>query len=249
MYTSDYFPEVRPIAAMKARLWISQGRWTEAEAWVREQGVSVDDELSYVREFEHITLARLLLARSERDGADPAVSAALSLLERLLEAAERGGRGRSVIEILVLQVLARRISGDVAGAMTRLERALVLAEPEGYVRIFVDEGPALAGLIKESARTVALRSYAESLLAAFGAGEHRAPHQRGLTEPLSERELDVLRLLATDLDGPEIARHLFVSPNTMRTHTRNIFAKLGVNSRRAAVRRATELELLRSVGR
>jgi LuxR family maltose regulon positive regulatory protein len=121
---------------------------------------------------------------------------------------------------------------------------VTLAEPEGYVRMFVDEGPPMAVLLEEAAKHGIAPNYVSQLLTAFGKAEDRTPVKQGLIEPLSERELEVLRLLGTDLNGPEIARELVVSLNTMHTHTKNIYSKLGVNNRRAAVRRAEELDLL-----
>jgi ATP/maltotriose-dependent transcriptional regulator MalT len=243
-YASDYFPNVRPIPAMKARLWVVAGRLGEARAWVRERSISTDDELSYLQEFEHITLARLQLARVKPDRDHRSMGEAMALIERLLQAAEAGQRTRSVIEILVLQALALHQSGDVRAALVPLERALALAEPEGYIRIFVDEGPAMAALLDAAARRAISPSYVGRLRAACGRAEGAAPDKQALVEPLSERELDVVRLLGTDLNGPAIARELFVSLHTVRTHTKNIYAKLGVNNRRAAVRRAEELHLL-----
>ncbi len=129
-------------------------------------------------------------------------------------------------------------------ALVPLERALALAEPEGYVRVFVDEGPGMAALLQAASKRGIAPGYLQRLLTDFGtaAGEPRA--RQNLIEPLSERELEVLRLLATDLDGPAIASQLVVSLNTMRTHTKSIYTKLGVNNRRAAVHRAGELALL-----
>jgi len=131
-----------------------------------------------------------------------------------------------------------------------LEQALTLAEPEGYVRLFVGEGRPMASLLTAVIERRAGWDYVRRLLAAIAEddgtlsatvhGEPALRRSQGLVEPLSERELDVLRLPATDLDGPDIARRLFVSLHTMRTHTRSIYAKLGVNSRRAAIRRAEE---------
>ena len=149
-----------------------------------------------------------------------------------------------MIEILVLQALAHQAQGDIPPALVSLERALTLAEPEGYVRIFVDEGPPMAALLQEAAKHGTAANYVRQLRAAFGKAEGTTPVTQLLIEPLSERELDVLRLLTTELNGPEIARELLVSLNTMRTHTKNTYNKLGVNNRRAAVHRAEELDLL-----
>ena len=243
LYVSDFFPYVRPIAALVTRVWVAQGRLGEALDWARELGLSVHDDLSYLREFEHITLARVLLARSKSERRDHYMLEAMELLERLLRAAEAGERTRSVIEILMLQALVHQAQGDISAALAPLSRAQTLAEPEGYIRIFVDEGLPMAVLLEKAAKQQIAPNYVRQLLAAFGKPEDRTPIKQGLIEPLSEREMEVLRLLRTDLNGPEIARELVVSLNTMHTHTKNIYSKLGVNNRRAAVRRAEELDL------
>ncbi len=243
-YVSDFFPEVRPIAVMRARVWVAQGRWADALTFAEERGLASEDELSYLHEFEHITLARALLAQSRLSPVADAMGEVMELLERLLHAAETGGRTRSVIEILVLRALGLDSGGDRAAALASLERALALAEPEGYVRIFADEGRAMTSLLDALARRRIFPEYVRALLAALGSAEPPRPAGQRLVEPLSERELDVLRLLAGDLDGPDIARELVVSLNTMRSHTKSIYAKLGVNDRRSAVRRAAEIGLL-----
>jgi LuxR family maltose regulon positive regulatory protein len=252
LYVRDLFPNVRPVAALKARLWVMQRRLGEAAGWVREHGLSVEDDLSYMREFEHITLARVLLAQYKSDHGDHAerfLLEAMDLLERLLKAAEEGGRTGSVIEILVLQAVAYHAQGDMPAdlrpsSFVPLEQALTLAEPEGYVRMFVDEGMPMAVLLGEVAKRGIAQSYVRRLLAALGKIEERTPAKQVLIEQLSVRELEVLRLLRTELTGPEIAGELMVSLHTMRTHTNNIYNKLGVNNRRAAVRRAEDLGLL-----
>lgn len=240
VYAADFFPNVRPVAATRARILVAQGRLDEAARWQREAGVGADDVLSYMREYEHITLARLLLAQDLKGGVG---ARALPLLRRLLEAAEAGSRDGSVIEISVLLALAGRQAG-MEEALKHLGRALSLAAPEGYVRIFVNEGPAMEALLKAAAKRQIGADYASRLLAVFGAPAPKPRMHPDLIEALSERELDVLRLLGSDLGGPEIARELAISENTMRTHTKNIYEKLGVNSRRAAVSRAEELQLL-----
>ncbi|MFN8473507.1 MAG: LuxR C-terminal-related transcriptional regulator [Anaerolineae bacterium] len=244
LYMSDFFPNVRPIAAFKARLWVAQGRVDEALHWAHAQALSPHDKLNYLREAEHITLARVLLALARSNLADSPMYEGLELLERLLTAAEQGARTGSIIEILVLQALAHQLRGDLSAAVTSLKRALALAEPEGYVRMFVDEGPPMAALLEQAAKLGIAPKYVRHLLAAIGRVEDGRSVQHGLVEPLSERELEVLRLLRTELTGPDIARQLMVSVNTLRTHTKNIYDKLEVNSRRAAVRRAEELDLL-----
>jgi LuxR family maltose regulon positive regulatory protein len=243
-YVSDFFPNVRPVPALRARVWIRQGRFGEALRWVREQGLSVDDDLSYLREFEHITLARVLLARCQGEREEPSLHAAARLLQRLLLAAEEGGRTGRVIEIVMLQALAHQAHGDNPAALASLGRAVTLAEPEGYVRIFADEAPPIVPLLRAVAKQGTRQNYARRLLAAVGTTQTGSRTTLALIDPLSERELDVLRLLGTELDGPAIARELMVSLNTMRTHTKNIYAKLAVTNRRAAVRRAAELDLL-----
>src|SRR5580704_14668127 len=147
-YVSDFFPNVRPVPALKARVWIRQGRFGEALGWARQHGLSVDDDLSYLREFEHITLARLLLARHEDERPERSMHEATGLLQRLLLAAEEGGRAGRVIEIVLLQALAHQAQGDRPAALASLERAVTLAEPEGYVRIFADEGAPLVPLLR-----------------------------------------------------------------------------------------------------
>jgi LuxR family maltose regulon positive regulatory protein len=249
LYVADFYPRVRPIAALRTRVWIDQGRLGEGRGWVRAEGLSADDDLDYVHAFEHVTLVRLLLAESRRDPAGQSLNAAMSLLDRLLESAVAGGRMGGVIEILVLQALAHQVRGDVEAALVPLGRALTLAEPEGYVRVFLDEGRPMAALFESMHDRGVSSSYVDELLESFGRRVARYPINQDLVEPLSGRELEVLQLLATELDGPGIARQLVVSLSTVRSHTKAIYAKLGVTSRRAAVRRGEELDLLSRVAR
>lgn len=241
-YVGDFSPDVRPVDAIRARVLVAGGRAAEGLEWARGRGLSADDDLSYLHEFEHITLARVLLAARDPDGGSR--RQAMGLLERLLRAADAGGRNAAVIEILILQALAHRALGDARPALDALARALQLAEPEGWVRVFADEGAPMASLLETAAESAPTRAYARRLRSALAPARSRVAAGGALAEPLSERELDVLRLLAGDLDGPGIADELVVSLNTVRSHTKSIYAKLGVNSRREAVRRAGELGLL-----
>ena len=244
VYVGDYSPDVCPVAARRARVLVAQGRIDEALDWARARQLTPEDDLSYIREYEHLTLARILL--HQQDASGKARAAAYGLLDRLRIAAEEGGRSGTLIEILALQALAstaRAGRRDVRGGLDFLERALRLAEPEGYVRIFVGEGAPMADLLGALVQRDRSWRYPRRLLDAFE-GATAEPSHQGLVDPLSSRELEVLRLLATDLSGPAIASELYVSLNTVRTHTKNVYAKLGVNERRAAVTRARELGLL-----
>lgn len=244
VYAGDYSPNVRPVPAVRTRLRLRRAELSHADVWARELQLTAGGDLSYLREYEHVTLARLLLARHHAERDNGALEQALGLLERLLAAAEEGERGASVIEVLILLAVAHRARGDVPAALGALHRAVTLAQPEGYVRLFADEGAPMATLLKALTKPSASSGYVRRLLASATRTEHRPADPKALVDPLSGRELDVLRLLGTDLDGPDIARELSVSLNTMRTHTKNIYAKLGVTNRRAAVRQAHDLNLL-----
>jgi LuxR family maltose regulon positive regulatory protein len=236
-FVADFQPDVRPIAAQRARLQVAHGRPAEARAWARSSGIGPTDAPTYRHEYELLTLARVLTAEG-------AATESVELAGRLLAAAEAGRRGGGILEALIVDALARHAAGDADGALRSLDRAIAIAEPEGFVRVFLDEGPAMAALLRSAAKRRDAPPAVGRLLAAAGGAAPRTTGDQGLIEPLSEREIEVLRLLRSELDGPEIARELVVSLNTLRTHTKNIYAKLGVSSRRAAVRRAEELGLL-----
>ena len=227
LYLPGYFPDVRPIPAIKARLRIARGQLADAEGWARDKQVSVADEPAYLCEFNQLTLARLLIAHGDGD--------VLALLDRIRGDAQAAGRGGSVVEVQLLMALARHALGN--SALDELAPALIHGVPAGYARLFLDEGPAMQELLRAAERRPDCAEYATRLLRASTAVTRP-------TDVLSDRELDVLRLLATELTGPEIARRLFVSVNTLRTHTKHIFTKLNVTTRRAAVRRASGLGLL-----
>jgi LuxR family transcriptional regulator, maltose regulon positive regulatory protein len=260
LFNSDFSPVVRPIPAARARLHIHAGNLAAARSWATSAGVAPTDDLTYLREFEHVTLARLLLAEHVVSHDDTHLSEALDLLERLYQAADTGGRTAVIVESLILQAVAHDRANRTDEAVHRLERAVELAEPRGWVRPFMGEEPrvhTLLALLPVSAsafaRTVdppagrpATPVRAQHPPAANATdGPVRAPSAEplALVATLSSREHDVLRLLASDLDGPAIARHLNVSLATVRTHTQHIYAKLGVNNRRAAVRRGHQLNL------
>ena len=206
----------------------------------------------------------MLLAQDKSDCADRSIHEAIGLLERLLQAAQEGERTGSVIEILVLQALAHQMQGDIPAALVPLERALTLAEPEGYVRIFVDEGPPMAVLLAKlhersrkrprDASTNVPLAYIERLLALLrgervqegtspAAPSAPTPAQP-LLDPLTERELEVLRLIAAGLSNREIADRLVLALSTVKSYVNTIYSKLQVQSRTQAVARARALHLL-----
>ena len=260
LYRRSPVPNVRPVAALKVRLWLWQGRLAEALEWLQESGLSVDDEPSYLREYEHLTLARVLIAQYRQGGTDEVIHQVIGLLTRLLAAAEARKRTGSLIKILVALALAREAQGDVEVAIASLERSLNLAEPEGYVRVFAEQGTPMARLLQQALMRGITPAYTQQLLTALETWgqpskatasppaslslSKGSPSPPPLIEPLSQRELEVLRLLTTELSGPEIARELVVALSTVRTHTKRIYSKLNVTSRRAAVKRAAELDLI-----
>ena len=152
-----------------------------------------------------------------------------------------------MIEILVLQALAHEARGDIPPALEPLERSLTLAEPEGYVRIFVDEGEPMRNLLRHATAGGVAGSYTRRLLSAFDEPDQpavTAAHAADLAEPLTAREVEILRLIATGMRNQEIADHLFISPATVKRHISNAYGKLGVSHRTEAVARADKLRLL-----
>ena len=246
LYRPGLFLNVRPIAAMKTRIKIAHGKLADAADWAGERVVSTTDDASYLREFDHLTLVRLLLAQHRAQPDTAAIEQAASLLGRLLESAATSGRAGSLLEIRVLQALAHDAQGHRPEALESLARAVAQApEPQAYVRLFLDEGAPMVGLLTDAEHQGIAGDHPRRLLSlvasaraeAADVGQRAAP---SLASPLTERELQVLRLLDSELSGPQIARELFVSHNTVRTHTKHIFTKLDVGDRRAAVRRARD---------
>lgn len=248
LYKRDPIPDVRPAAALKAQIWIAQGKFAEALEWAHREGLTADDDLSYLRENQHMTLARALIAQYRQERAEVAVAKASNLLARLLQAAEAGGRGRSLVEILALQALASQERGDMATAVAAVQRALSLAEPEGYVRLFVDEGQPMRQLLAACLTQGAAPEYVTRLMQAIDPAPDAAsappdPNQL-LIEPLSDRELEVLGLLANGLTNQAIADELIIALSTVKKHVNNILGKLHVDNRTQAVSRAQELNIL-----
>jgi LuxR family maltose regulon positive regulatory protein len=208
--------------------------WREALADGRFPGV-------HRREFPFLVVARIHLVRGD-------TGAARALLADLLALAERSGRVHSQVEVLILESLVRKAQGDAAGALAALRGALTLAEPGGFVRTFLDAGPEITGMIRQAMSSGISPDYARRLAEAFGteaaspevatpAGVPGVPAQ-DLPEPLTEREIEVLRLIATGLSNADAGGRLFIAPSTVKKHLENIYAKLGTRNRTQAIARA-----------
>jgi LuxR family maltose regulon positive regulatory protein len=245
---------LNPIPSLRARLMLATGDVAAARRWATDRGLGPEDELTYPREPEYLALARILLAE---DHAEQAVG----LLGRLRSLAKSQGRVGSLVQIDALRAIALAAAGQAASALATLSEVLPLAKPEGYIRVFVDEGTEMRELLmrlvaaqrddKVWAQRVPL-GYLGQLMRAFEAegGMSEKPIGRheggvpGIVDPLSEREIEVLRLLAAGKSNQEIAEELFVALDTVKKHVSHILAKLGATNRTEATARARALGLL-----
>ncbi|HEX6581359.1 MAG TPA: LuxR C-terminal-related transcriptional regulator [Actinomycetota bacterium] len=250
-------PEVNslwhPAASERARLLVAQGQTAEAERWTEERGLTEDDDVSYLRERDHLVLARVLLARSEP-------GRALRLVERVDELARSQDRIRSLIQIRAVGSLAMQATGDHQGALALLADVLALGRPEGFIRVFADEGPPMAALLQSlirarrhggrAAASRAEREHVNRVVRAFRSPVGHlevpgtAPVEAGPIEPLTRRELEVLGLMAAGRRNQQIADELVVTLDTVKRHVSHIFDKLGTASRTEAIARARELRFL-----
>jgi LuxR family transcriptional regulator, maltose regulon positive regulatory protein len=243
-------PRDTQVEAAQAWLSLMQGDEAAALGWVQSSGLSVDQKLNHVREREYLTLVRVLITQHRFDEV-------LQWLANLLQLAETQGRTGSMIELLMLQAEALQASGEVNQAIERLSRALALAEPEGYIRLFVDEGAPMARLLVQMRRRTDQpdsTDYREKLLAELARAHDKdvpypsaaipRPIVQPLREPLSERELEVLRLIAAGCSNQEIADRLVIALSTVKWYINAIYGKLQAESRTKAIARARELNIV-----
>jgi LuxR family transcriptional regulator, maltose regulon positive regulatory protein len=246
LYVRTPTPNLHPADAMEARIYLKQGQLLKAQEWGYKSKLSLRDAPDYLHEFEYLTLARIALTEYQYAHDEQLCLDTLGLLERQLELAEKQNRFRSRIEILIVQALAFYAKGEVAKALAALEQALTLAESEGYVRIFAAEGKRMTELLSHL-DSGHLMEYAEKIVTVFTQPQRPQASpliSHPLFEPLTERELEVLRLLAQGLSNQQLAQKLFVALSTVKGHNLRIFAKLQAKSRTEAVARARELGLL-----
>ena len=248
VYVKTLIPITRPVETLKARIHLKQGRLDKAREWAKGRENSISGEVSYLAEFDLLTLVRVRLAEGSFTGVK-------ELLDRLQILAEAQNRMGSVLEILLTEALAHRAQGYASQAFATLERALILAKPEGYFRIFLDEGETMRLLISDFRLTIASRAhllfgYVDELLSTFPQPAETIPQSKSanqkseIFEPLSDRELAVLRLVAQGLSNTEISQRLYLALSTVKGHNMRIFDKLQVQNRTEAVVRARELGLL-----
>jgi LuxR family maltose regulon positive regulatory protein len=239
------------VTPLRVDLWLAQGDLAALNRWLLTNGLKRDDEFESYKVIIYIFLGRALLACGQQEAAE-------ALLLRLLRVTEAAQLLYWLAQVLVLQALTFQAQNKREPALAALKRALALGEPEGYIRTFVNEGPPMAALLlklrearqRELGDDLPSLTYLNTLLAALDAAERVADQksalrarQPTLAEPLTQRELEVLQLLTTGLSTHDIATKLIITPTTLKTHLRNIYAKLEVNSRAEAMVKAKALNL------
>ena len=233
------------ISALNVFFWLGSGNLNTALQWAQERGLHSDDKLDGLHEVEYLALSHILISQNKLDEAE-------QLLQRLIENAKTNERVYMMIEMRLMKILIFTLKADNSAALAELKLALALAESGGFIMIFVSKGPHVAKLLQEilavkkrdhdASKAGFSWAYAQKIESAFKAG--MPPKMDDLMDPISDRELEVLRLIAAGLSNKEIADKLFISLNTVKTHTKNINSKLDVNSRTRAVARAKELGLI-----
>ncbi len=235
---------VHQASAWQARFWLAAGNIERASQWAQESNFNLDGELNYLGEMEHTVFARIFIAQG-------LIDEAWQLLTRLLEVAQTNGRRSKLIELLNLQALAAHFVKNTTRSLTKLEEALLIAQPEGFVRVFVDEASPMARLLQEAIVHDIVPDYARQLLSAFPLSDPQQlpapPSSNSQFAPLTQREIEILRLIGDGLTNPEIAFRLTLSLNTVKSHTRSINAKLDVTNRIQAVNRARALGIIDTI--
>lgn len=232
------------IESWKVRILLAQGKLDFAEKWADNRQLRFDQDPLNMQEYEYLVLARIQIARGQ-------YKESIILLEKLLQAAQSQGFVSRVIEILILKALALQESENSALAISDIKNALSLAEQSGFFRIFLDEGTQIAQLLYKTVQQGDTTGYASRVLLGFNAQEKKISPPKDLQtygeeliEPLSDREIDVLKLIAEGLTNQEIAVRLFISTNTVKVHIRHIFGKLNTNSRLQTVSKAKDMGIL-----
>ncbi|MFA9558975.1 LuxR C-terminal-related transcriptional regulator [Evansella sp. AB-rgal1] len=241
-YIMGPLPDIQPLNALKVKTLLKKGNIYQAEECIRKHYQAFEKEPCYLQEFTCFTLVRIKIASFRQHGHRKSLLEAVKLLEALLLEANRDNRLGSIVEIHILQVIVYEAMDDIESAKICLKKAIIMAEPEGYFQVFVDEGLPIYKLLSEHIVYESNPDFASRLRLAIEASSSKLPH--GLMEPLSERELEVLKLIAEGLSNQEIGERLFLALSTVKGYNQNIFGKLQVKRRTEAVGRARELRLL-----
>lgn len=249
-------------AALQARLWTIQGNFHSAGRWAQERGLvlggdwsasgksGLEAQAGFIRFIEYLTAAQLWIAQALKEPEEKLMRAGLELATKVQRRSEEADWGSILVRALIQKAIAQRALGDEEQGIATLAQALQISEPEGYMRIYLDEGQSIWGLLHEAGAWEISPEYMNRLMAAFNEGQlvegssPVADEDANLIEPLSDREIEVLQLIAEGLTNREIALDLVLSPNTVKVHTYNIYGKLGVHSRTQAVARARLLGIL-----
>ncbi len=234
-----------PLSAFRVFFWLATGELNSALKWAQRRGFGIDDKLNNLYQFEYLSFVHILIAQEKLDDAD-------YLLQRLIEMANTGDHVYMMVEMRLCRLMIFMLKAETAAAMAELKSALALAEPGGLIMIFVSKGKPVADLLgkivatkkqdHDTTKAGFSLAYAKKISTAFKAAT--PPKTEDFMDPISERELEVLQLIAAGLSNREIAEKLYISLNTVKTHTKNINGKLNVNSRIKAAARAKELGLL-----
>jgi LuxR family maltose regulon positive regulatory protein len=235
-YPTSSFYSIQ-MKSILARVWLTLGDLEKPFLYVQKRGLQIEDEIPFQREHDYVLLLRVLVARGDHESA-------ITLSNRLLQQAETTGLIRLLIEVLILQALALQGKKEIELALSALGRALTLAKPEGYVRLFLDEGEAMTRLLVQAQSRQVGSGYAAVLLSQIGkTSSVPQPSMQLLVEPLTGREVEVLKLINAGCSNQDIADQLVISIPTVKRHISNIYAKLGVKSRTQALAIAKELNL------
>lgn len=245
-YFDDPLPDPYPLSALKVRILIKQGKIKTAKKWVKKQQLSIEDELNYLSEFEHITLVRVLIAEYRQFNNTNALSDAKQLIRRLLIEAVKGKRTGPVIELYILQALVEDLNGSLELALESLRIAIKLAETEQYIQIFIDEGIHMYLLLSKLTVDYVYSDYFSKLLETFKkmVALNESRHTQMAIEPLTKREQEVLLLIVEGLSNREISERLFLALSTVKNYNQNLYEKLEVKNRTAAIKKARELGLI-----
>ncbi len=241
-YTVNPVPILRTTNALKARIHIKQNRLNKAHDWVQKQRLSISDDVTYLSEFDHLTLARLHIQEGDFSGVS-------DMLGRMLIAAKAQNRKGSLLEILTTMSLINDAQGNTTQALNVIEQALTLAEPESYCRLFIECGEPMRKMLETLSinQKHPLKRYVNNLLTAFSEVKNKTSPSFGasvLVEPLTDREIEILRLIAQGFSNEEISRQLYVVISTIKGHNLRIFDKLQVKNRTEAVAKAREIGLI-----